>query len=409
MVSEKELLEIIAARRQQMAEDMAAISRIPAVNPRMNGQGEYQRMQWIREYLEATGMECQVVEAPDDVVAEGVRLNLYTTFPGSEDREKTLWFIAHVDTVATGELSLWASDPFDPVVKDGKIYGLGCEDNTQAVIVALHLARLMQETGLRAKRNISFLFVSDEETGSEYGFHALIERGLFSGRDEALVPDGGNETGDFVEIAEKSQVWLRFKVTGKQGHAAMPDLGVNACSAGMHLGVEVEDTLKREFNYSDPLFDPPRSTFELTQKFSNVASPNVLPGQDIFTIDMRILPRYTVDEVISRIRQIAGRYEREKSGLSVDLEFVTKVEAPPPTPETSPVVQNLIAVLKERGVDARCGGIGGGTCAAILRAQNIPAVVWSNVDDKCHQPNEYVVIDNLVKDAQVFASVIMRY
>ncbi len=55
------------------------------------------------------------------------------------------------------------------------------------------------------------------------------------------------------------------------------------------------------------------------------------------------------------------------------------------------------------------GGIGGGTCAAILRAQNIPAVVWSNVDDMCHQPNEYVVIENLVKDAKVFASTILKY
>ena len=409
MVDEKELLEIIASRRSQMADDLTAISYIPSINPLMNGKGEYKRMQWIREQLEAAGMKCEVVEVPDENVDEGVRLNLYTTFPGTEDTSKTLWFMAHVDTVDKGDLAMWDTDPLVPQLKDGRIYGLGCEDNTQAVIVLLHIAKLMKETGLQAKCNISFLFVSDEEVGSKYGLRALIDKGLFSKNDEAIVPDGGSPKGDFVEIAEKSRVWLRFTVNGKQGHAAMPDLGVNACSAGMHLGVEIEDTLKKKFNHSDPLFNPPLSTFELTQKFSNVSSPNVLPGQDVFIMDMRILPKYAVDEVMNCIREITDRYEKDIPGITVELGLMVREEAPPPTPATSPVVQNLMEVLKARGVEARYGGIGGGTCAAFLRAQNIPAVVWSNVDDMCHQPNEYVVIDNLVKDAQVFASIILKY
>ncbi len=409
MVNEKELLEILASRKLQMAEDLAEISQIPAINPRMNGKGEYKRIQWIREQLEAAGMKCEVIEVPDNHVDEGVRLNLYTTFPGSEDQSKTLWLIAHVDTVDTGNLSMWETDPLVPQFKDGKIYGLGCEDNTQSVIVLMHLAKLMKETSLQAKCNVSFLFVSDEEIASEYGLRALIDRGLFSKNDEALVPDGGKSKGDFVEIAEKSRVWLRFIVNGKQGHAAFPTLGINACSVGMHLGVEIEDTLKKRFDYSDPLFDPPYSTFELTQKFSNVSSPNILPGEDIFVMDMRILPTYKVDEVIDSIREIADKYERNTQGITVKLEFIIRADAPQPTPPTSPVVQNLMAVLLARGVDAKYGGIGGGTCAAFLRELNIPAVVWSHVDEMCHQPNEYVVIDNLVKDAQVFASTILKY
>ena len=409
MADEKELLEILESRRLQMANDLAEISHIPAINPRMNGKGEYKRMLWIREQLEAAGMRCEVIEVPDNIVDEGVRLNLYTTFPGSEDTSKTLWFIAHVDTVDTGDLAMWKTDPLDPQIKDGRIYGLGCEDNTQSVIVLMHLAKLMQETGLQAKCNVSFLFVSDEEIASEYGLRALIDRGFFSENDEALVPDGGNSNGDFVEIAEKSRVWLRFMVYGKQGHAAFPHLGINACSAGMHLGVEIEDTLKRKFDYSDPLFNPPYSTFELTQKFSNVSSPNILPGEDIFIMDMRILPKYTVDEVIDCIRGITDKYESDIPGITVKMEFIIRADAPRPTLETSTVVQNLMVVLKARGVNARYGGIGGGTCAAFLRAQNIPAVVWSHVDEMCHQPNEYVVIDNLVKDAQVFASTILKY
>ena len=125
-----------------------------------------------------------------------------------------------------------------------------------------------------------FIFASDEETGSAYGLHALLDHGVFSPRDEAIVPDAGSADGSFVEIAEKSQVWLKFTVTGKQAHASMPQLGINAASIGMHLGVELEDMLKREFNQEDPLFNPPYSTFELTQKFVNVDSPNEMCIRD---------------------------------------------------------------------------------------------------------------------------------
>ncbi len=409
MTNETELLKLLAQRSGEMAEDLIEISRIPAVNPRMNGKGEFERAQWLRQRLEKAGLHCQSVDVPDEAVPQTLRPNLYVRFEGAKNTAKTLWLIAHLDTVDTGDLALWNTDPFAPVLRDGKIYGLGCEDNTQAVIVCLHLALLMQKNQIQPDCNVAFLFVSDEETGSRYGLHALIEKGLFGKEDEALVPDGGSPDGSFVEIAEKSQVWLRVSVQGKQGHAAMPHLGVNACSAGMHLGVEIEDSLKKEFDYEDPLFNPPLSTFELTQKFANVSSPNVLPGQDVFTLDMRILPRYTVDDVMRRIEEIIARYEKERPGIKVQTEFVTRVDAPPPTPADAPVVQNLMAALEKQGIPAHCGGIGGGTCAAILRAQNIPAVVWSHVDDMCHQPNEYAVCENMVKDAQVFLSTILKY
>ncbi len=402
MQAEKELMQRLSDFRQEMVDSLVEISRIPAVNPAMEGEGEYARAQWVCRKLEEWGIEYVCHDVPDDRVKEGVRPNIQVRFPAREETDKTLWFIAHLDTVSAGDISLWETDPFDPVVKDGKIYGLGCEDNTQAVIEGLYLARILQESGFRAKKAISFLFVSDEETGSQYGLHALIEKGLFSAQDEALVPDGGCPDGSFVEVAEKSQVWLRITTNGKQGHAAMPHLALNACSAGMHLAVEIEDSLKEKFSVQDPLFEPPGSTFELTQKFSNVASPNVLPGQDVFTLDMRILPCYTVETVMEHIDTIISKYEQNLPGLRIEKEFVTCVKAPPPTPTDADVVVHLMSALKQLGIPARTGGIGGGTCAAILREQNIPAVVWSHVDDLCHQPNEYAVAENLYKDAQVF-------
>ncbi len=405
----KALHERAEARRAEMVADMKAMSRIPSVNPRMNGEGEYRRMQWIESWLSGHGISCEKIDVPDDAVKEGIRRNLLVKIEGTQDTQRTLWLISHVDTVNAGDLSLWKTDPFEPVEKEGRIYGLGVEDNSQSVIECLHLCRMLHEEGIRAACNIGFLFVSDEETGSQYGLHTLLERGVFGPDDEAIVPDGGSHAGDLIEIAEKSQVWLKFTVHGKQAHASMPHLGINACSLGMHLGAEIEDRLKAKFNQTDPLFLPPTSTFELTQKEANVDSPNVLPGKDVFIMDLRILPCYTVDEVMAEIDAVIKKRVDSGCGATVSYEFITRVDAPPATPSQAPVVQRLKSAVQKGGTDGYLGGIGGGTCGAILRAKHIPAVVWSTLDDLAHQPNEYVIIDNLVHDTQVYLSVIEEY
>jgi succinyl-diaminopimelate desuccinylase len=409
MKIEQEVNHLIESRAEEMAADAMAMCRIPAINPRMKGKGEYKRFQWLMKKLREYGVDYELISIPDEAVEEGVRENVIVRFEGTGDKEKTLWFIAHMDTVNTGDLQLWDTNPLEPVRKGDRIYGLGVEDNGQAVVEMLQTLRIIQEKNIRTKCNLAFLFASDEETGSQYGLHALLKRGVIGDRDEAVVPDGGSPAGAFVEIAEKSQVWLKFTVLGKQAHASMPHLGVNACSAGMHFGAALEDLLKEKYGREDPLFNPPISTFELTQKFQNVDSPNVMPGKDEFVMDCRILPCYTVDEVMETIRGTADAFEKTHEGIRITSEFLTRVDAPPATPPDALVVQNLVGAIRREKIDAYFGGIGGGTCGAILRAKNLPAVVWSTLDDLAHQPNEYVILPNMVQDTKIFMGMIARY
>lgn len=405
----KRMQELISERRDRMVADMMEMSAIPAINPKMGGTGEYTRMQWIMRWFDQRQIPYEVYEVPDENVKEGVRLNVIVTIPGTKTQDRSLWFISHVDTVGPGDLDAWDTDPFTPTLKDGRIYGLGCEDNSQSVITTMYACELLFEEKLQIDCNIRFYYASDEETGSDFGMKALLDKGLIQPGDEAIVPDGGSADGAFVEIAEKSQVWLKFTVNGKTSHAAMPQLGINACYIGMKFGVELEDSLKACFSVEDPLFNPPMSTFELTQKFANVESPNVMPGKDIFCMDMRILPSYTVDEVMAHIQKIRKKYEGQYPGITIEIEYLTRTDAPAPTAPESKVVQSLIEAISETGTKAYYGGIGGGTCGAILRTRNIPAAIWATLDDMCHTPNEYVVIDNMVRDTQIYLAALSRY
>lgn len=405
---EKELLAKIEAKREDMVKDLMEMISIPSINPRCGGQGEYQRSAWLMSQLEKHGIPYETFEVPDELAENNVRRSLYVKVPGSENTEKTVWFIAHIDTVNTGDLNAWETDPFKPVIKDGKIFGLSAEDNSQAVISALYMLYTIWEEKIHAKCNIGFAFVADEETGSDFGLKPMVEAGIFQRGDESVVPDMGNPEGSFIEIAEKSVFWLKFTVTGEQTHASLPQKGNNALAAGMRFAVELEDTLKATFNEVDEIYDPPYSTFEPTQRWGNVASPNVVPGKDEFCFDMRVLPQINLDDVVKKVEEVAAKF-RQSRNVGIEYEVLQRSDAPKPTDVQAEVVQKLLAVLKERGIQATCGGVGGATCGAVLRRIDVPAAVWSTIHSMCHQPNEYTVIEELVGDCKVFMSLVLKY
>jgi len=114
---------------------------------------------------------------------------------------------------------------------------------------------------------------------------------LFHHDDLIIVPDSGNPEGSLIEVAEKSMLWLCFKTKGKQCHGSNPHLGNNAFTAASYLVTKLTK-LRKIFSNTDPLFDPPQSTFEPTKKEANVGNINTIPGEDVFCMDCRVLPEY---------------------------------------------------------------------------------------------------------------------
>jgi succinyl-diaminopimelate desuccinylase len=130
---------------------------------------------------------------------------------------------------------------------------------------------------------------------------------------------------------------------------------------------------------------------------------NIVPGEDVVYFDCRVLPNYQLADVLADIDKVIKKFE-EKTGASIKLEVLQRQEAPEVVDKNSEIATLLKNAIKlARGLDAKVGGIGGGTCAAFFRKAGIPAVVWSTIDEALHQPDEYSKIKNLVDDAKVFA------
>ncbi|HBZ00008.1 MAG TPA: diaminopimelate aminotransferase, partial [candidate division Zixibacteria bacterium] len=315
------------------------MTSIPALGPENGGDGEMKKAIALKAYLKKAGFpDPQEFNAPDDRVTDKVRPNLVYLIEG-QDKSKTVWVMAHTDIVPPGDLAKWEGDPYTMRIVGDRLYGRGVEDNQHGLVAGVFAAKAFLDTKTKPKFNIGLLFVADEEVGSNFGIGYVLEKhnDIFKKTDLILVPDSGDPSGTPIEIAEKSICWLKVETTGRQCHASRPDQGINAFAAASKLAAKVH-ALYNIFDYKDTLFEPATSTFEPTKKEANVPNVNTIPGDDVFYIDCRVLPKYKLDEVEAMIRKWADEIEGSEN-VKIRISPLQRAEAAPPTAPDAPVVE----------------------------------------------------------------------
>ncbi len=407
MTDMNRIQQFLDAQEKGIIELETLLTSYPALAPESNGAGEIEKAAALETWLKRRGIShIQRFDAPDERVPSKLRPNLVATIPGKRN-DSPLWIMSHLDVVPEGERTLWNSNPWKVVVKDGKLYGRGVEDNQQGLVSSVFAALAFLNLGIVPERTIKLLFIADEEVGSKYGIQYLLaNHSLFTKDDIIIIPDGGSADGTEIEVAEKNICWLKVTTKGTQTHAAMPDKGANAFLAGCDLALRIHRLEKSFFTARDSLFNPDRTTINPTKKEANVPNVNTIPGEDVFYVDMRILPQYSVATALAEVGKLARAIEAEY-GVSVQLDIVQSNESRA-TPADAPAVKLLTdAVRQVYGVEAKAIGIGGGTVGAYLRKAGYDCLVWSKMNETAHQPNENADIANIIGDAKVFATLAM--
>ncbi|MHB1493035.1 MAG: M20 family metallo-hydrolase [Thermoplasmataceae archaeon] len=390
---------------QSLKDEIIGLARkllpIKAISPESGGTGESKRADEICNILKEMGRDgFRRFDTTDKTGA--VRSNIILK---TGNLERTFWIVSHIDTVPVGEKGLWTKEPFAATVEGNRIYGRGSSDDGQAVFLSLILARQLDIQNLRY--NLGLAFVADEELGSVYGIQYLMKQGIFKKEDLILVPDSGSEDGLDIEVAEKSILWIKFTINGKQYHASRPDNAINAERESMKFILKLDAELHEKYTARNDIFNYSLSTFEPTKHEKNVDNINTIPGIDVVYMDCRVLPVYDLDNVIDDITKCIREFEKE-SKVHISMELIQKEQAPVPTDKSSEIVRVLSDSIKKiKGAEARIVGIGGGTCAAFFRHAGIDAAVWSTtVPEVAHQADEYCIVDHIIEDLKIINDII---
>ncbi|MCG8531158.1 MAG: M20 family metallo-hydrolase [Desulfovibrionales bacterium] len=404
-MSEK-LLAFLDDQRDLVIELQKEMTARPALCPSSGGQGEKEKADYLLGWLKKHNItDVEELNAPDDRVECGYRPTIIAKVAGKS--EKTLWIIGHTDVVPSGDLDLWDTNPWELKVEGDFLYGRGVEDNQQAIVSGLLVAKGLVDNNITPEYTLGLILTADEETGSKYGLEYVVKERpeLFKKEDLILVPDIGDGEGTMIEVAEKSILWEKISVSGKQCHGSTPCEGINSLEAAASFILKIK-RLHDIFDRKDELFEPPISTFTPTKKEGNVPNINTVPGLDIFYVDCRILPGYSLEDVRAEIKKLGDEVIAEY-GVEIAYEDHQANESKVSTEVDSEVVTKLSrAVTTIYNVEPKPMGVGGGTVAAHLRSEGLPVACWSKLIPNAHVPNEKSRISCNIGDAKVIATML---
>ncbi len=302
---------------------------------------------------------------------------------------KRLLMPAHMDVVPAGDG--WDQDPYDVVVKDGKLFGRGTNDNKGPLAAIMVAAEVIKKLKLDETMNGQLLIaaLADEEAadpdGVDYGIEYLLEEKLIDPT-HAIVPDIGHEMKE-IDIAEKGRLVIKITAIGEQAHGSTPEKGINAIFMMSKLLQQIEG-LKFEYR-QHPLLNHP--TLNLGEIHGGVA-PNVVPGSCFIFLDIRMVPGMNRKDIL---RQIQGGMDKVENGR-FKIEVISESFAFSVDAENELVKLIQKHTNEQLGFVAQPMGMGGGTYAKNLNRHGILTVGWGPGGDTAHIANEYIEIQQLV-------------
>ena len=325
--------------------------------------------------------------------------NLYARFG---DAAPNFCFAGHLDVVPPGDG--WASDPFAPEVRDGKLYGRGAADMKTAIAAMIAAAEGFLG-GARPNGSISFLITCDEEGRGVDGTKAVLAALAAEGErfDHCLVgePTSEERVGDMIKNGRRGSLNVVITMTGKQGHVAYPQRAVNPVTPLL----ETLHALKaRKLDGGSPGFDP--SNLEVTSVDVGNPAHNVIPTQASARLNIRFNMNHTGDALYAWVKETAEA-EAAKAGvkcaLSISSQSVPFYTAPGPF--TDLVIE---AVRDAFGITPVLATTGGTSDARYFKDYCMVAEVGLR-NETAHMVDEHCSVDDLRALARCYEAVLRRY
>lgn len=318
--------------RERIMDLMRSLISIDTSVPPGNSYRKY--IDTISPYFKELKYDLEEVIVPEELInqillpLEGPRINLVAT--KEFGIKKNITFCGHMDVVpATNEGSQkWKFPPFEAtMIKSGKIYGRGVGDNKGPMVCLIIALQIIDKLNLRPKYNIRVLNCTDEEIGVYPGIRYLTEHGYVQGTvfsiDYSIEP--------IILMGAAGELEIEVETIGRSSHSGLSLLGVNALEEMVPILVElmklkkiVESRQSKDITgFPDPKTKEkcnlsPLFNLDIIKSGEKV---NIIPDICKLTIDRRIIPDETIEEVTKEIIDAIELGKTKSNALDVKISF----------------------------------------------------------------------------------------
>lgn len=381
--------------------------------PTVIGQSYEDIVDFYAEKLSEYGINVTVHRVPDDYSSRVLKPHhrpdkpRYILIARVGSGKRILQFNGHYDVVEPGEG--WKTNPFDPVIEGGKVYGRGASDMKGGIAAILSTMIYFASTS-DPSITVEAVLVPDEEIGGLTGTGYLVNE-LGSKPDWVIIAEPSGI--DNIYIGHRGTVWSIVKVFGQQAHGSTPWKGDNAFLKMVDLAkafyeayVRQLSTKRSAYVYEDENASIP--SVNLGGLLLSPGSINIVPGVAGFSIDRRLIVEERAGDVVEEMTKLLENLST-KLGIRAELEVVEKSDPAIVSP-SSTIVEILERSIKEiRGVTPRKTICVGGLDMKYYVWKNIEAVAYGPGSvDQAHRVNEYIEIANLYAAINIYIDLVRR-
>jgi succinyl-diaminopimelate desuccinylase len=353
------------SRTHRLTEELIALD---SVTPQDKGC-----QQKLKDLLAPLGFNCETLES------NGVT-NLWAR---RGDASPVFVFAGHTDVVPTGPASQWASQPFTPTIRDGKLYGRGASDMKTSIAAMVVAVEEFVAAHPGHLGSIAFLITSDEEGPATDGTVVMCE--LLEDRGETIdyclvgEPTSSHVLGDMIKNGRRGSLSGCLVVKGVQGHIAYPHLARNP----IHLAAPALAELAAEKWDEGNEYFPPTS-WQMSNIAAGTGATNVIPGELKVDFNFRFSTASTAESLQARVHAILDRH-----GLDYDLRW-TLSGHPFLTPKGTLSDAICGAIRQELGVTTELSTTGGTSDGRFI-ARICPQVIeFGPPNDSIHKIDEHI-------------------
>lgn len=297
-------------------------------------------------------------------------------------------FAGHTDVVPPGPLDQWTSGPFEPTVRDGKLFGRGAVDMKSSLAAMVTATESFIATHPDHAGSIAFLLTSDEEGDANDGTIAVVEALTARGQrlDYCIIgePTSVEKLGDMVKNGRRGSLSGKLTIKGIQCHIAYPHLGRNPIHEVAPALAELAAT---EWDQGNEYFPP--TTWQISNIHGGTGATNVVPGSVEIKFNFRFGTASTPESLKQRLHAVLDKF-----GLEYELAW-TLGASPFLTPRGSLASAITEAIQTETGITTELSTTGGTSDGRFIAAVCDQLVEVGPINATAHKIDEHIDLNAL--------------
>jgi succinyl-diaminopimelate desuccinylase len=310
-------------------------------------------------------------------------------------------FAGHTDVVPTGPLEQWQSNPFEPTIRDGRLYGRGAADMKSSLAgFTLAIEEFVQQNPNHSG-SIALLLTSDEEGPATHG--TVIVCNALKARNEALdycivgEPTSSKKIGDTIKNGRRGSLSAKLTIMGKQGHVAYPQLAKNP----VHLFAPALAVLTQTVWDNGNEYFPP-TTMQVSNYHSGTGASNVVPGQAVIDFNFRFSTASTPESLKQRVIDTL-----EAHNVPFQIEWLLS-GSPFLTPRGELSEALAHAIKSETGLTTELSTTGGTSDGRFIASICPQVIEFGPCNESIHQVNENIAVNDLNPLKNIYRRVLER-